>query len=154
MNNSPADVLTQFYQYITFHIPKSSNPAPLELCSSQQFDLSSDTILCPVQRNALRDFYYSTKGGEWTDSTNWTDPYISHCFWRGVSCTNDVVTELDLANNGLSGKLTLRQVNCTDCRKTLSSLEVLDLSDNDIKVSLITAFHAVTTILQSLSLMI
>ena len=137
--------LEQPHILISFSI-HSSNPAPLELCSSQQFDLSSDTILCPVQRNALRDFYYSTK--------NWTDPYISHCFWRGVSCTNDVVTELDLANNGLSGKLTLRQVNCTDCRKTLSSLEVLDLSDNDIKVSLITAFHAVTTILQSLSLMI
>ena len=39
-----------------------------------------------------------------------------------------IVTELDLANNGLSGKLT-EQI------ASLSSLAVLDLSDNDIKVS-------------------
>ena len=76
----------------------------------------------------MRDFYYSTKGGEWTDSTNWTDPYMSHCFWRGISCVESIVTELDLANNGLSGKLTAKIAN-------LSSLEILELSDNDIKVS-------------------
>ena len=38
-----------------------------------------------------------------------------------------IVTGLDLANNGLSGKLTAKIAN-------LSSLEILDLSDNDIKV--------------------
>ena len=92
------------------------------------FDLQNDTSLCPVERNALRDFYYSTKGGEWTDSTNWTDPYMSHCFWRGASCINDVLTALNLANNGLSGKLSSHLVS-------LPSLEFLDLSDNDIKVS-------------------
>ena len=95
------------------------------------FDLRYNRSLCPIERNALRDFYYSSKGGEWTDSTNWTDPYISHCFWKGVSCTNDgAVTILNLTNNGLSGTLSKSLAN-------LSSLEILDLSDNDIKVGLI-----------------
>ena len=103
----------------------------MELCFHPgSFDLQNDTNLCPTERNALRDFYYSTKGGEWTDSTNWTDPYMSHCFWRGVDCMESIVTELDLANNGLSGKLTAQIAS-------LASLKVLDLSDNDIKVSLV-----------------
>ena len=108
----------------------SSNPAPLELCFHPQFDIKNDTSLCPIERNALRDFYYSTKGGEWTDNEHWLDQYGNPCKmpWFGVSCTNDVVTELNLANNGLSGKL-------SPPIASLSSLEVLDLSDNDIKVS-------------------
>ena len=107
----------------------SSNPAPLELCFHPMFDLQNDKNLCPTERNALRDFYYSTKGGEWTDSANWTDPYISHCFWKGISCANDgAVTILNLTNDGLSGTLSKSIAN-------LSSLEILELSDNDIKVS-------------------
>ena len=85
-----------------------------------------------MERNALRDFYYSSKGGEWTDSTNWTDPYIDYCFWKGIICTNDgavrAVTSLNLTNDGLSGTLSRSIAN-------LSSLEILELSDNDIKVS-------------------
>ena len=93
------------------------------------FDLRNNTSLCPAERNALRDFYYSSKGGEWTDSTNWTDPYINHCFWKGISCTNDgAVTTLNLTNDGLSGTLSKSLAN-------LSLLEILELSDNDIKVS-------------------
>ena len=100
------------------------------------FDLRYNRSLCPVERNALkrnalRDFYYSSKGGEWTESANWTDPYISHCFWKGISCTNDgAVTILNLTNDGLSGTLSKSIAN-------LSSLEILELelSDNDIKAS-------------------
>ena len=96
------------------------------------FDLRYDENLCPIERNALRDFYYSSKGEEWTDSTNWLDEYGNPCTmpWHGViSCKDGIVTELNLANNGLSGKLTAHIAS-------LSSLEILDLSDNDIKVSL------------------
>jgi hypothetical protein len=117
------------------------SPAPLDLCFVSGFDLKDDTALCPTERTALKEFYDSTKGGEWTDSTSWTDPYKSICSWYGVTCycswygvkcddNNTHVLYLTLANNGLSGSL-------SESIGVLNSLEMLDLSDNDIKVGLI-----------------
>eukprot|EP00984_Skeletonema_dohrnii_P021325 scaffold10629_cov77-Skeletonema_dohrnii-CCMP3373.AAC.2 len=112
----------------------SSKTAPLGLCtlrSVEEFDLVNDTALCPVERNALSDFYTSTKGAEWTDSTNWLDEYTRYCDWNGVTCDDDKqhVTELELSNNGLSGRLS-KSIG------DLTLMEVLDLSDNDIKGSI------------------
>jgi hypothetical protein len=93
------------------------------------FDLTNDLSLCPIERNALKEFYDSAKGGEWTLSTNWTDPHEWHCEWYGVKCrdgSRDTV-KLELPNNGLSGTLNL---NITKLR----ALEVLDLNNNNIKV--------------------
>ena len=92
------------------------------------FDLQNDTSKCPIERNALKDFYDSSKGGEWTDSTNWTDSYISHCQWYGIECNEQNTINITLPTNGLSGTLSKSISN-------LALLEVLDLSDNDIKVS-------------------
>merc|ERR1711957_162598 len=54
--------------------------------------------------------------------------YTTHCLWQGVKCENDTETdtviELLLTNNGLSGTL-------SDLAR-LTSLSVLDLSDNEI----------------------
>ena len=76
----------------------------------------------------LNEFYFAAKGREWTESENWVEQQNEHCSWRGVTCNeNGLVTQLILPSNGLSGKL---DSNITK----LSSLEVLDLSDNDIKV--------------------
>ena len=85
-----------------------------------------------MERTALKEFYESTKGGEWTDSANWTDPYESICSWHRIICdeNNTHAVELNLTNNGLSGRL-------SESIGRLSSLEILDLSDNDIKVGLI-----------------
>lgn len=83
--------------------------------------------MCPPERNALRKFYHSAKGGEWTESTSWLDQVTSHCEWYGVTCEEGNTTRLELRNNGLSGKLS-EEIG------VLTSLEVLDLSDNDIKV--------------------
>ena len=94
----------------------------------------NDTEFCPLERNVLNDFYELAKGQEWTVSTNWTDPIIDHCTWFGVTCNdfgdgNVFVTNLTLHNNGLSGRL-------DPSIAELKYLEILDLSDNDIKVSL------------------
>ena len=106
--------------------------APLELCfHPNYFDLQNNTSKCPAERNALKVFYDSSKGGEWTESTNWMHPYISHCQWHGVKCNEDtnedITIKLELPNNGLSGTL-------SKSISSLSSLQALDLSDNDIKV--------------------
>ena len=84
--------------------------------------------MCPPDRQALRDFYDSAKGSEWTERTNWLDEYKDPCDdWYGVTCRNGVITELKLHTNGLSGRLSKRIGK-------LKSLEIIDLSNNDIKV--------------------
>ena len=108
-----------------------SKTAPLSLCilrSIEYFDLVNDTVLCPVERNALSEFYVSSKGAEWTNDTNWLDEYERYCNWHGVICDGmSHVLTLELANNGLSGRL-------SESIGNLTSIKKLDLSDNDIKV--------------------
>lgn len=106
--------------------------APISLCfqlNIQEFDLANETTFCPLDRNALSDFYHSAKGAEWTDATNWMDNYVSFCDWKGVTCNDggNHVTKLNLTNNGLSGRLSESIGNLTFTKE-------LDLSDNDIKV--------------------
>ena len=126
-----------------------SSPAPLSLCTLrsgvEEFDLVNDTQLCPIQRNALSDFYDSVKGSEWTESTNWLDEYESYCVWFGVICNDGMnnVIELNLRNNGLSGRM-------SESIGKLTSIEKLDLSDNDIKVMPICS--VIITTLSSLTL--
>jgi len=106
-----------------------SDPAPLTLCLMSNFDLIDDARLCPPERNVLRDIYMSAKGREWTKSSLWLHEYEIHCIWHGVECNEEEHTvKLELYSNGLSGTLHPTVSN-------LTSLEVLDLSDNEIKVS-------------------
>lgn len=107
------------------------SPAPLSLCSIQNNDLEHDATLCPIERRSLKEFYDLAKGREWTESTNWVDEYKSCCDWAGITCdsdTNTIVMKLDLRNNGLSGKV-------SSSIGRLTFLEVLNLSDNDMKVN-------------------
>lgn len=117
----------------------STYPAPLLLCSepfsvqenltyTPKFDLANDAAMCPPERNALRSFYEASRGEGWTEKANWMHPYIRHCDWHKVSCSDDgEVTGLNLTGNGLSGTLSK---DIADLRY----LQILDLSDNDIKV--------------------
>lgn len=104
----------------------------MTLCFKEGFDLLNDTRICPKERSALKIFYETAKGNEWTESTNWMDEFTSPCAWFGVSCdqTQSIVVKLELSNNGLSGKLSKRIGD-------LSSLLVLDLGDNDMQVCLV-----------------
>jgi hypothetical protein len=98
------------------------------LCFATGFDLIDDPLSCPTERNSLKEFYDSAKGTEWTHGTNWTDPYIGHCWWYGITCNDSNNTvKLELRSNGLSGTLTPHIAN-------LSALKVLNLTDNNIKV--------------------
>ena len=116
--------------------------APLSLCmlhrvGVEAFDLAFHPKFCPIERNALSDFYDSAKGAEWTDRTNWLDgdEYASYCDWTGVTCDDmNHVTKIDLSNNGLSGRL-------SESIGSLTFIEVLDLSDNDIKVMFISSIY-------------
>ena len=123
--------LIYFHQLHLLHFNRSA-PAPLSLCSIPGFDLKNKDMMCPPERNALKEFYESTKGQEWTNDENWIDEYGNHCTmpWLGIKCKDDSVVGLNLTNNGLSGRLTTHI-------SSLPSLEVLDLSDNDIKVSFV-----------------
>ena len=106
-----------------------SSPAPLSLCSLAGFDLKDDSRLCPVERRALKDFYHSVKGAEWTDAENWLSEYELACNWKGITCNENLtIVGLNLTHNSLSGKL-------SSSIAELRSLEILDLSDNDIQVS-------------------
>lgn len=103
-------------------------PAPLKLCFVSGFDLVNNTRFCPPERNALKEFYDSAKGSEWTVTTNWTNPLNEHCDWYGVNCNDaNKTVKLTLGSNGLSGTLTSNIAK-------LRFLEVLDLTNNNIKV--------------------
>ena len=93
----------------------------------KEFDLADNVTLCPDERNALSEFYDSAKGAEWTDGSLWLDEYASCCNWKGVTCKNNQVTQLNLANNGLSGRM-------SESIGNLTFMKELDLSHNDIKV--------------------
>lgn len=110
-------------------------PAPLSLCVNDGFDMRNDEAMCPTERSALQKIYDAAKGREWTEDTDestkvaWLDEYGSHCDWLGITCdSSGHVRKLNLTNNGLSGKL-------SESIGDLTFLEVLDLRDNDIKVS-------------------
>ena len=61
-----------FHQLHLLHFNRSA-PAPLSLCSIPGFDLRNKDMMCPPERNALKEFYESTKGQEWTNDENWID---------------------------------------------------------------------------------
>ena len=106
----------------------SINPAPLDLCLLDGFDLVKDERLCPSERTALSSFYLAAKGREWTESKNWMSQYMSHCLWYGVECSeaNETV-KLNLKSNSLSGTL-------SKSIASLTNLSEFDVSDNEMKV--------------------
>lgn len=116
----------------------NKSKAPLSLCTLangvKEFDLRDDVTFCPIERNALSEFYHLSKGPEWTVATNWVDEYEDNCDWHGITCDDmKHVTKLELANNGLSGRL-------SESIGKLTYIEVMDLSDNNIKVRSICSF--------------
>jgi Leucine-rich repeat (LRR) protein len=114
------------------------------IMSPSRVTLLPPPTLSQIEWNALRDFFKSTRGQAWTNRSKWLNNSISYCDWKGVTCKDNHVTQLDLTNNGLSGTLSKSIGN-------LTYIEKLDLSDNDIKV-ICTIIHACLSSLAFISL--
>ena len=99
-----------------------------------KFDLGKNSSMCPPEQNALKSNFDGAKGNKWTRLKHWNNLYMSHCSLYGVTCNEaGFTTKLNLHSNGLSGTLSESIAN-------LTSIEVLDLSDNDIKVRFLLLF--------------
>jgi hypothetical protein len=84
-----------------------------------------------TQRSALASFFASTDGPQWSGlcSNGWTWDNQTTCEWFGISCTNDLVTAINLADCGLSGTL-------SPDLGLLTSLRNFDVSNNAISGTL------------------
>ncbi|WP_396591859.1 immunoglobulin domain-containing protein [Allomuricauda sp. R78024] len=115
-----------------------------------------------AERQALIDLYNATNGANWTNNTNWnTSALVTN--WHGVTVVNDVVTELDLSSNLLSGSLPqniddlsgLININFDENQLSgaiptsigqLTNLEKLTLSRNQLSGSLPTELSQLTNL--------
>ncbi|KAL3785311.1 hypothetical protein HJC23_008875 [Cyclotella cryptica] len=81
----------------------------------------------------LKSLYNSLGGEYWFNNTGWMTNN-SHCHWFGVTCNDvELVSELRLGNNNLTGELTFVDGDGTwYLCGMLWSLELLDLSKNNI----------------------
>ena len=77
-----------------------------------------------VDRAALIKFYTETNGSNWKNKAGWNTS-LPLDEWYGVKITNSRVTHLELPDNNLIG-------NVPDDLVTLSAIQVIDLSKNDL----------------------
>lgn len=72
---------------------------------------AAQATISDADRQVLEAFYAATNGDDWTDNTGWLEPGSDPCTWFGVECRfrsdpgRDVVWQLDLSGNNLSGTL-------------------------------------------------
>jgi DNA-binding beta-propeller fold protein YncE/Leucine-rich repeat (LRR) protein len=74
---------------------------------------------------ALKTLYDSTAGNGWTNKANWTTTPLGTGNWFGVTVANNRVTQVNLPNNNLQGKVPAAFANVKDMVTT-------DLSNNKI----------------------
>ena len=98
--------------------------------SPQTGSLLSDSL-------ALVDFYDSTNGISWTNSTEWlTGPLVS---WYGVTVEDGRVTDLVLNSNNLTDTIPLSIGN-------LDFLDTLELRDNDLRGSIPSTITSISSL--------
>jgi Leucine-rich repeat (LRR) protein len=84
-----------------------------------------------VERNILREFFFSTRGYDWEVNTNWLDESVSICSWLGVTCvSNEIesISSLILPSYGLQGTLPASLFS-------LKNLTQIDFSNNKVAVN-------------------
>ena len=115
---------------------KPAGPRPLKPAMPRPTDAPQpqpDAAATPTATNqarisdnaALAALYHATSGQRWANNRNWlSDKPLAE--WHGVATdSNGRVTDLDLSNNQLTGKIP------TDLDQ-IRNLEILDLSGNDL----------------------
>ena len=100
-------------------------PEPSSL--SQGFDCQKVQEISVEECQALVALYESTDGDSWQDNLGWLADETP-CDWIGVTCQQEHVTELNLANNKLAGSLPAEIGN-------LTHLTQLYLEDNQMSGS-------------------
>lgn len=78
----------------------------------------------------LTEFYETTGGDQWQESTGWLDPAVDFCDWYGVSCRGSqagqkVIDRIELPDNNLIGTLDLAALDDLE-------LTELDLAENSL----------------------
>ncbi|MES1912359.1 MAG: hypothetical protein MHM6MM_004646 [Cercozoa sp. M6MM] len=102
--------------------------------------------LSGAQKTALESIYDTLGGTSWTNNSNWKNSSVDACDWHGVTCdgTKSVVTELVLAENGLSGSLLNGMFDA------FTGLKVLNLQRNALTGTITENTFAQNTALEEL----
>jgi hypothetical protein len=58
-----------------------------------------------MANSALSLLYHSTQGSLWTSKDSWMTNDPCDNAWYGITCSNDDVVQIDLANNNLQGSI-------------------------------------------------
>jgi len=98
---TPPEILTDKStpQSVAFNFV--SNEDPLFISAKED----SETLFRLRQRYILSSIYYSSNGGNWTESHKWLNGG-SECDWHGITCTDDFfITMINLKSNNLVGEL-------------------------------------------------
>lgn len=75
---------------------------------------------------ALRQLYEQCGGNEWTNKTNWLTTPLATGNWFGITIAGNRVTEINLPNNNISGKV-------PPVFADIENLVKIDLSSNQLK---------------------
>jgi hypothetical protein len=99
--------------------------ASVNIAPETEFNCDDVTEIPKMECETLVMLYNETGGSSWGKNTNWLQNNTP-CNWHGVTCEAGHVTQLALANNGLTGKLPAELSN-------LTNLTSLDLSNNSLE---------------------
>ncbi|MFC3194023.1 hypothetical protein ACFODZ_07200 [Marinicella sediminis] len=78
-----------------------------------------------AQREALLELYQQTQGDDWLENSNWLSGDPCENNWFGVLCNDDLIRELSLSDNNLTGHI-------PDSIGALTDLQRLSLSQNHL----------------------
>lgn len=97
----------------------SESPTDSTIQPSSSPSSSCDSIIIQrvIQRESLIALYRATNGDAWTKNSGWLSA-PNECDWFGLTCNSgNIVTEIDLSENGLVGNIPDEITNLSQLRK-------------------------------------